>query len=188
VDDQGCILRAVARICVEDGFDALTVPRIRSGAGLPRRRFGACFDSVSDAYFALVDRVATAAAGRALHWAEQFPDEERRYRLVTALCCEAARNSALAKAVLVQPTGTRSEGLRHREQLISRAVDYLDPGTNETELQLEASIAAAWTIMSTELAAGRARRLPQMAPVLAGVLLAAEAPPRPQEMADPAMR
>ena len=188
IDDRGCILSAVARISADEGFEALTIARIRSVAGLPRRRFGACFDSVSDAYFALVDRVATAAATRAADWARQFPEEERRYRLMTALCSEAARNAALVKAALVRPAGTRRDGLLHWERLISRAVGQLDPRPNQTQVQLEASVAATWAIMSTEVAAGRATHLPQLAPVLAGVLAAGESQLRCQEMAGPAVR
>jgi AcrR family transcriptional regulator len=185
IDDRGCILSAVARICADDGFEALTVARIRSTAGLPRRRFGACFDSVSDAYFALVDRVTAMVATRATGWAEQFPEEERSYRLMTALCGELARNAALAKSTLVRPAGTRRDGLLHWERLISRAVDQLDPRPNQAQVQLEASVAATWTIVSTEVAAGRATDLPQLAPVLAGVLAAGESHLQCHQMAGP---
>jgi hypothetical protein len=46
------------------------------------------------------------------------------------------------------------------------------PDQSMTELGAEASAAATWRIIQNEIAAGRAKKLPQVAPLIAFVILA----------------
>lgn len=175
-DERQRILRATVRLATRDGLPGLTVPRIRRVAGVSRRSFDSHYASVSDCFLDSLEWLARSAAARAGAWAGSDGDTGRRLRrLLLALCAQAARNDALASLVLAGILDAGRDGLVRREHLIaigaaeiSKDLALLGPPGS---LALGASVAAAWEIAGTEVAAGRAHRLPASSPLLAHLLL-----------------
>jgi hypothetical protein len=50
--DRALILKVVAQLATDTGYESLTVPRIRSAAHVSRKKFTAYFDDVEDCYLA----------------------------------------------------------------------------------------------------------------------------------------
>lgn len=175
-DERARILRATLRLALADGFEGVTVARIRAASGVSRRGFDAEFGGAVDCLLDAIDRSATEATGKAARWAAREDDAVRRtYRLSLALCAIGARQERLADLILVQIVKPGRVGLLRRERLIGRGamtMTSLPVRGDSPDLAAEASVAAAWRIAGVEVALGRARRLPESAPLLGRLLLA----------------
>ena len=55
VADRARVLAAISELTVADGYSGLTIPRIRSAAGVTRRRFDAVFENVEDCYLTAIE-------------------------------------------------------------------------------------------------------------------------------------
>lgn len=176
-DDRLRLLRAALKLVAAEGFTKLTAPRLRTEAGVPRRRFEASFGSVEECFLESVEMVAGDAAGEARTWSISAADWERRTcRFVLALCAQAARNRTLARLSFLGIFAVGRTGLLRRERMVGRTAVELR-GTVPAErrpsaVAAEASVAAAWHIAQLDIAAGRARNLPTVAPLLTYVVLA----------------
>jgi AcrR family transcriptional regulator len=159
------------------GASQLTIPKIRVEAGVSRRGFDAWFSSAADCSLGAVEALARAAAGRARHWAREAQSWEGRiYTETLALCIQCAQNRDLTGFALGALFATKRAGLIRRERLISTAADGMRTMTSRRKrpdpVAAEASVAAAWHILEADIIAGRGRDLPQVAPLLAYILLA----------------
>jgi AcrR family transcriptional regulator len=173
-DERGRILAATARIGAQDGYAALSISRIRSAAGVSRRVFDRNFDSVEDCFLAAVEELVLAAIAESKRLVVGDSWEQRVRSGSFALCAAAARNSALARFAFVDVLEPGLEGLRRRQRAIAMAAAHLrraaPPDARPGELVGEASVAASWELIETELRAGRGAQLPQMAPTIAHFL------------------
>jgi len=170
------MLAAVAKLAGAEGFASLTVPTIRQEAGVSRRSFDACFDNATECFLAAIEALAHSAAAKAAGWAAGAGGwEQRVQRTMLALCAQAARNQRLAHLAFIEVLAPGREGLLRRERMITQGAAQLRrltvcdllPG----DLAAEASAAAAWRIAQADIAAGAARQLPLIAPLLAYVVL-----------------
>jgi AcrR family transcriptional regulator len=179
-DERDRLLRAVNKLAKPKGFSGLTVSSVRAEAGVSLRAFEACFGSLEDCFLAAIETTATEAAERARSWSTDSTghDEWTRqtYRFVLAVCAQAARDRSQARLVFQGILGIGRDGLLRREQMIDRIAAglraTLPVGVRPTALPIEASVAAVWTIINSDIAAGRTRGLPSVAPLLSYVLLA----------------
>lgn len=176
-NDRGRILAAAIKLSADDGYWNLTIPRIRREAGVSRRSFDSHFDGVSDCYLQGIEAlVARAIARSQRHAAGDGSWESRVFRIVRSYCTEVARSPALAQLAYIDIFAPGQEGMTCRERMISNGAVHLSrlcpPAERMTELQAEASAAAGWRIIQTEIAAGRAKKLPRVAPLIAFVFLA----------------
>jgi AcrR family transcriptional regulator len=176
-DERERILAAVAKRAVSDGYQALTVPRIRAEAGVSRRSFDAQFASVEDCFLEAVEALVLTATGRAARRAAGAGSwEQGIHRAGGALCAEVARHPTLGQLGFVDILAPGRAGLHRRERLVGMAADRLretaPPEHRHSELAAEASAAAAWQIMHAEVAAGRGREMPKVAPTVAQALAA----------------
>jgi AcrR family transcriptional regulator len=178
-NERARILAAVAKISSADGYEKLTLSRIRVQAGISRRTFHSYFSEVRDSYLEMIETLARRSGQRAWCLARADPVGEPRIpRAVASLCADAARNPILAGLCLSAILSPGSEGLYRRERLVSLAAAQLIADRPEPRkpdaLRAEASIAAVWGIAEAEVAAGRAHRATSLAPLLTRVLAAAE--------------
>jgi AcrR family transcriptional regulator len=177
LDDRERLLRAAHKLAAAEGFSSLTVPRLRLESGVSRRRFDAIFESVDQCFLESVERLAGAAAADADAWSASAADwRHRTCRVVSALCTQAARNRAEARLAFLGIFATGRTGLLWRERTVGRMAAELR-GTvpvehRPSQVVAEASIAASWHIVQSDIAARRARGLPRVAPLLNYVLLA----------------
>ena len=175
--DRERLMRAAARLAAENGHAGLTEPKVRSEAGVPRRRFQAQFKSLDDCFLDSIELIADEAVAAAHASSMAGIDWERRTcETVLSLCVGASRNRSLAQVVFVEILAPGRIGLLRREHLISRAAvslrDTIPPKQRPLLLALEASVAAAWHIVRADIAAGRTRDLAALAPLLSYILLA----------------
>jgi AcrR family transcriptional regulator len=176
-DERERLLRAAVRLAAADGFAALTVPRVRTEAGVSRRRFDANYSDLDECFLDGVEAVAEESLALATAWAAEAEDWTGRVcREVLALCAQAARARPLARLAFLEIFGPGRQGLHRRERLVGRAATALretaPKGQRPAPLAAEASVAAAWHIAQAEVAVGRTRQLPAIAPLLSYVLLA----------------
>lgn len=176
-NERGRVLGAVIRLSAEDGFWNLTAPRIRREAEVSRRAFDSHFESVSHCYLEAIEALGKRASMRAQRQAVGASGLERRIlRMARAYTTEVSRSPALARLGYLEVFAPGQDGLTSRERMITNCADQLrslaGPDGPMTALGAEASAAAVWRIIQGEVAAGRTKKLPQVAPLIAFVVLA----------------
>jgi AcrR family transcriptional regulator len=175
--DRGRLLQATLRLAAAQGFTGLSAPGVRSEAGVSRLRFDTQFSDLDSCFLAAVEMTIKGAAARAVAWSSDAGDwATRTCRTVQALCAQGARDRRGARVAFLEIVGPGRPGLLCREQLVSEAAEALratiPAEVRPSELTVEASVAAAWHIAQADIAAGRTRQLPRIAPLLSYVLLA----------------
>jgi AcrR family transcriptional regulator len=175
--DRERLLRAVLKLASARGLSGLTASRVRTEAGVSRRRFDAEFADLDTCFLDAVEAAVGRAAARSVEWSSDAEDWTlRTCRTVQAICAQGARDRRLARLAFLEIFGAGRDGLVRREHLVGRAAAALrvtvPAEIRPSALTAEASVAAAWHIAQAEVAAGRARQLPQIAPLFSYVLLA----------------
>lgn len=150
--DRALILAAVAELSAKSGYGSLTVPHIRSAAGVSRRKFNAYFADVEDCYLAALDQhageaLAQAARARAAGqtWAGGV------YRAITALCDHVAGDEFLTRVCLTDDFPSGSGGARARARLTEAVGELLREGVvpehrHFTSVLTEATTSAVWSL------------------------------------------
>jgi AcrR family transcriptional regulator len=151
--DRATILAAVGKLVAAEGYKYgdLTVPRIRTGAGVSRRIFDGHFDDVEECFLAALGERAAEAVAQAARaqivgttWAGGI------YRAITAFCIQIAGDPLLAHVCFQDDFLTGSKGSLARLRLIAGVSDQIrDSAPQEdraSELAVEASAGAIWSI------------------------------------------
>jgi AcrR family transcriptional regulator len=175
-DETKRIFAAAIELASTGGFESLTFSRIRKVSRVSRRSLDALFLDVGECFLAAIEAIMTAAATRAQRVILRANDfEAGTHAAVRALCADVARNPSLARLAFLEIFSPGRAGFLSRERLISRGVNWLRntaPADRQpSELHAEASIAAAWRIVHTEIAAGGVENLPRLAPRISYALL-----------------
>jgi AcrR family transcriptional regulator len=175
--ENGRVHAAVAKLSAANGFSQLTIPRIRAEAGVSRRHLDDRFAGTEGCFLEAIEAIATQASIRAAHAAGRTDDWVAGVdAAIGCLCEEIACNPTLAHLVFVEILAPGRRGLLCREQLISLAATHLraapPPEQRPSQLLAEASSAAIWRIVRTDIAARRAGAAPRLAPLLREVSLA----------------
>lgn len=193
-DERDRILSAVAKLVTVNGYQKLTVPRIRTEAGVSRRCFDANFESVGECFLAAVElrisRVlsyAEAAAADSETWAPGV------HRAISTLCTAVCHDPTLAKLAFVEVYSPGLDGMRCRERLVAKIAkrfrESAPPEQRPSELAAEASIDAIWGVVHHRVVSGRAHQLPKIAPALSFLaLVPAIGAPSAAEATSPAKR
>lgn len=150
--DRGLILTAVSKLAAKNGYAGLTAPRIRSAAGVSRRKFEAYFDDVEDCYLAAFDQhagEALARAARAQTAGRTWPGGV--YRAITALCDQVVGDELLVRVCLANDFSPGSDGERARVRLTNAIVELLSEGAvienrNPSPVTMEATAGAIWSL------------------------------------------
>jgi AcrR family transcriptional regulator len=176
-DDREIILRAAMKLCVLEGYGRLTVTAIRREAGVSRRSFDAHFSGVSDCFLQAVETLMTNNVAAAESEARRARSWERGVvRIVAALCARLARDPAQTRLAVLEILSPGGEGLERSEGIVTHWAERLrrtaPEGMRPDPLAAEASVAAIWGIARTEIVAGRADRIGDVAAEMAFILLA----------------
>jgi len=176
-DERMMILSAVAQLAVEDGYEALTVTRIRAAAGVSRRRFDAHFEGVVDCFLAALDTLlertlveARDAYLRAGGWPVGV------HPALLRVCQLLAQEPNLVKLIFFELFAPGTETLRWQAGLVSNLGSLLRGIASEehrpTVPASEASVAAVLALLRRQARAGRAQSLPSIAGALSYLVLA----------------
>lgn len=175
-DERTMILAAAARLAANDGYDELSVPRIRAAAGVSRRRFEQHFEGVTDCLLAALELLAGrvfAKAKRAYCRAGAWP--HGIHRVVTTICREIADDPVLVRLAFFELYAPGRRTVRWRADLIAVLGCFLNasaPSEKPAGLAGEASVGAAWAALHHYATTGRAEQLPRVAGTVSYLLLA----------------
>ncbi|HET7485475.1 MAG TPA: TetR/AcrR family transcriptional regulator [Solirubrobacterales bacterium] len=168
MDDRALILSAISKLTVADGYEALTVPRIRAAAGVSRRAFDALYDGVDDCLLAALELRTGEALAKVVpaHTAGKTWSGGV-YRAVAALCAHIAQDASFAKLAFIDAFAPGPVAIRRRTQLVSTAAELLresaPPDQRPNSLTAEASVGAVWGVLHHQVVHGQAHRLPSIA-------------------------
>lgn len=177
--DRATILAAMGKLVAADGYKYtdLTVPRIRSGAGVSRRIFDSHFNDVEECFLtALGERAAEAVAEAARAQMAGSTWGGGIYRAISAFCIQIAGDPLLARVCFSDDFAFGSKGSLARLRLVAGVSDQLrDSSPQEgrvTELSIEASGGGIWSLFHRYVLSDWVVHHPQIAATLAYMALA----------------
>ena len=151
--DRTAILAAVGKLVAADGYryPDLTVPRIRSGAGVSRRTFNAHFDDVEECFLAALEQRAAEAVVEAVKaqiagasWGGGV------HRAINTYSTQIAGDPLLARVCFRDDFVAGSRGSVARLRLITGVADQLRDSapleSRVSEFSAEASAGAVWNV------------------------------------------
>jgi AcrR family transcriptional regulator len=176
-DERVRLQRAVVKLAEQEGFVNLTAPRLRAEAGVSRRLYEACYESVGECYLDGIEKVARDAAASAGSWSDVGQQwEARTCRFVLGVCAQAARAHARTRLVFQGLLVAGRTGLLRRESMVTKVASTflgtVPSASRPSPIAAEASVAATWHIAQLDVASGRSRNLPAISPLLSYVVLA----------------
>jgi AcrR family transcriptional regulator len=174
------IHRAAARVVVEKGYAALSIPAISGAAGVSNQTFYENFDSKRDAFIGAFEiLVRQALADAAAAFAQEGDRAEAVGAGLRALLEHIAGNELFARLAFFELPTAGPVALDRADATMDSLSAFLEPGTMPTELgeplpraMLEAIPTGAWAVIQHEIAHGRSAGLPQLAPELTRIALA----------------
>lgn len=176
-DDRSLILSGVEKLVAKEGYEALTVPRIRATAGVPRKAFEQHFDDVDDCFLTALEirtRGVLAQAAPALASADSWA--EGIYGAIGAICWQIARDRALGKLAFADVFAPGPPAVRRRALVIGDVAALFREsalhGEKPDELTAEACVGAVWGVIHHRVASGRSQQLPEIAATLTFLALA----------------
>jgi AcrR family transcriptional regulator len=176
-EDRAFLLTAAAKLSAVEGYDSLTVPRIRREAGVSRRSFDANFGGIAECFLEAVETQTKAAVRGAESEAKRAGSWERALvRIVSSLCAGVARDPGFARLAFLEILAPGPAGLVKSEQIVtywSERLRRTAPAERRpTAFAAEASVAAIWSMTQCEVLSRRGRRLDEAIAEMAFVLLA----------------
>jgi AcrR family transcriptional regulator len=175
--DRDVILASVGKLVVADGYDGLTVRRIRAGAGVSRAVFDAHFEGVEDSFLGALEQRAGEALAQAVRAQEAGSTWSGGiYRAIAALCGKIAADSLLAGVCLTNNFATESSGSHTRQRLIAAVAEQIADSApldkRTSDLVAEASAGAIWGLFHHYAARDWVLNGPQIAATLSFMALA----------------
>ncbi|HEY1687430.1 MAG TPA: TetR/AcrR family transcriptional regulator [Solirubrobacteraceae bacterium] len=170
------ILDAVAEATAADGYTGLAIPAIARRAHISHQTFYEHFPSKQDAFLAAM-RVGIAGALRTSSEAFSATDgswPEAVARAVHTFLRALAVEPAYARLGMVEAMAAGPAALDLRDEAMRNFAAFLQPGYQLAEeagleppaIAAEAVVGGAWQTVHLEVAAGRERELPLLAPLL----------------------
>jgi AcrR family transcriptional regulator len=149
--DRALILSAVAELAARNGYSGLTAARVRSAAGVSRKKFDAYFEDLEDCYLAALEQKAAdalAQAARAQTTANSWAGGV--YRAISALCDHLATDRFLATVCLTNDFPPGPDATRSRQRLLDAITELLGDSTHQTTpatpSRVAASSGAIWSL------------------------------------------
>ncbi|MBK5221052.1 MAG: TetR/AcrR family transcriptional regulator [Thermoleophilia bacterium] len=174
------IVRAAARVVVESGYQALSIPAISGAAGVSNQTFYEHFASKRDAFLAAFEVIAAEALTRT---ADAFAAEGRRPEAIgaglRALLDYVAESALFAQLAFFELPTAGPVALDRADEMFDGFSAFLEPDTAPPELGeavprsiLEAIPSAVWAVIQHEIVHGRREVLPELAPEIVRIVLA----------------
>lgn len=174
------IVRAAARVVVENGYGALSIPAISAAAGTSNQTFYQHFTSKRDAFLAAFEIVATEALGFALAAFEDAGDSPRAIGAgLRALTEQIGRHYLFARLAFFELPTAGPAALDRADAIMDNVTAFLSPdlapsgiGGPVSPTTLEAIGTGIWSVIQREIANDRVDSLPELAPEITRLALA----------------
>jgi len=174
------IVRAAAKVGVERGYEALSIPAISGAAGVSNQTFYEHFASKRDAFLAAFEILGgDALANAASTFQRQSDYPEAIGTSVRALLEHIAANELFARLAFFELPTAGPVALDRADAMLDSFSAFLEPPVSPSELGgplprsiLEAIPSGIWATIQHEIAHGRRQALPQIAPELVRVVIA----------------
>jgi AcrR family transcriptional regulator len=159
-DERAMILLAVGRLAASEGYDALTIPRIRSSVGISRRRFEEHFTSVDECFLAVLEMHRSSVfASQCVPDSAASSWQDDVYAAMAMLLERFAADPALARLLFSELHKAGREGARWRTEFIADLSSYLYASApseaRPSQLVTEASAAAVCALLDSWATRGR---------------------------------
>jgi AcrR family transcriptional regulator len=171
------IVRAAARVVVERGYEALSIPTISGAAGISNQTFYEHFSNKRDAFLAAFEILsAEALVLSAAAYSRQEHAPEAIGAGLRAMLEYVAGNELFARLAFFELPTAGPPALDRADATLDLFTNYLN---NWPELRpglpgaiMEAIPSAIWAVIQHEIAHGRLRSLPDIAPEATRIVLA----------------
>lgn len=176
LDQRERIIRATARVAVENGYSALTIPAISSAAGTSNQTFYQHFASKRDAFLAAFEILAGEALMRSVAAYERQEEAPERVGAgLRALLEFVAANELFARLAFFELTSSGPRALDRADATFDLFTAYLrdlpELGAPLPDSIMEAIPSAIWAVIQHEIAQGRRSSLPEIGPELARIVV-----------------
>jgi AcrR family transcriptional regulator len=170
------IVRAAARVVVERGYDALSIPAISSAAGTSNQTFYQHFASKRDAFLAAFEILSAEAVRQSI---AAYERQETRPEAVgaglRALLEYIGGNEMFARIAFFELPTAGPPALDRADATLDIFTTYLEDspelGAPLSPTVMEAIPSAIWAIIQHEIAHGELEKLPEIAPEAARVVV-----------------
>lgn len=174
------IVRAAAKVVVEEGYQSLSIPAISGAAGVSNQTFYEHFASKRDAFLAAFEVIAAEALKRT---AGAFAAEGGRPEAIgaglRALLDYIAGSELFARLAFFELPTAGPVALDRADEMLDGFSAFLKPGAAPPQLGgplpqsiLEAVPSGVWAMIQHEIAHGRRESLPELAPEMVRFVLA----------------
>jgi AcrR family transcriptional regulator len=173
------IIRGAARIVVERGYAALTIPAISAAAAVSNKTFYEHFTSKRDAFLAAFEQLATEAltvTAAAMRTREERP--EALGAGLRAMLEYVAGNELFAQLAFFELPSAGPAAMDRADAVLDSFTAFLgshsasDGGAAPQPAIREAIGSGIWAVIQHEIHHGRRAELPALAPELIGLALA----------------
>ncbi len=174
------IVRAAAKVVVEQGYTALSIPAISGAAGVSNQTFYEHFASKRDAFLAAFEEIASEALRRtAVAFAAEGERPEAIGAGLRALLDYIAASALFAQLAFFELPTAGPVALDRADAMLDGFSEFLKPGSAPPQLGeplsqsvLEAVPSGIWAVIQHEIVHGRRDQLPQLAPEIVRIVLA----------------
>ena len=169
--------RAAARVVVERGYGALSIPAISAAAGVSNQTFYEHFDSKRDAFLAAFEELAGLAfAATSEAMASSDDRAEAIGRGVRAMLEHVAANELFARLAFFELATAGPTAMDRADAVLDSFTALLEPaaeapGGPGPVVIREAVGSGIWAVIQHELAHDRRARLPELAPTVVALAL-----------------
>lgn len=174
------IVRAAARVVVENGYAALSIPAISGAAGVSNQTFYEHFANKRDAFlaaFEILGGKALLATGSAFIRAGDSP--EAIGAGLRTLLEHIADNELFARLAFFELPTAGPVALDQADEILDSFAAFLKPGSAPSAIGgplapaiMEAIPTGIWAAIQHEIARGRSTELPELAPDITRIVLA----------------
>ena len=174
------MVRGAARVVVERGYEALSIPAISAAAGVSNQTFYEHFESSRDAFLAAFELLAGdafAVTSRAMATAVNRP--ERIGVAVRTMLEHVAANELFAQLAFFELPTAGPAALDRADAVLDSFTVLLepggrlaDPGVRVSVVLREAIGSGIWAVIQHEIAHGRRSELPELAPAVVALAMA----------------
>jgi AcrR family transcriptional regulator len=174
------IVRGAARVVVERGYAALSIPAISAAAGTSNQTFYEHFSNKRDAFIAAYEIVATDALAISLAAFRAAGDGPEAIGAgLRALIEHIAGHRMFARLAFFELPAAGPTALDRADATMDALIGFLEPGLAPSgiggpapRVVLEATAAGIWSVIQREIVQDRGADLPAKAPELTRLALA----------------
>jgi AcrR family transcriptional regulator len=166
------MMRGAARLVVQRGYEALTIPAISTAAGVSNKTFYEHFNSKRDAFLAAFEELSTEAlsvTAAAMKSAGERP--EALGTGMRAMLEYVAGNELFSRLAFFELASAGPMAMDRADAVLDGFTAFLEPAAGEARATVPAAIREAigsgiWAVIQHEIHHGRGAELPALAPEL----------------------